>query len=382
MQRQNNRGRVGFRFLLVAALILPLLTFGVGSAAAAGVSPGVVYTLTNSASGNEVVVFDRAADGTLTPAGSYATDGLGTGSGLGSQGALVLSENNRWLFAVNAGSDEISVFLVRPDSLILVDKVASGGDQPISLTVHGRLLYVLNAGGPGNITGFSIDRVGNLSPLSGSTRSLSNGGAGAAPGPAQISFSPDGDLLVVTEKATNLIDTYTVDEDGLANGPTTHASSGATPFGFAFSRRGFLIVSEAFGGATNQSALSSYEVDEDEFQVISPSLGTNQTAACWVVVTRNGRYAYTTNTGSGSVTGYRVGQDGSLSLLDADGRTGVTGEGSTPIDAALSGNSRYLYVLNAGTHDIAAFHVQANGSLVAIDGAGGLPAGAVGLAAR
>ncbi len=364
--------------LLMMALVLPALAWA-GSTGAQASDAGAVYTLTNSAAGNSVAVFDRAADGTLTAAGTFATGGVGTGAGLGSQGALVLNESNRWLFAVNAGSNEVSAFRVGPGGLTLADKVASGGVRPISLTVHGNWLYVLNGGGTGNITGFSIAQDGTLSPLAGSTRPLSNGAAG----PAQVQFSPSGNLLVVTEKANNLIDTYTVGNDGLANGPTTHASSGATPFGFAFDGRANLIVTEAFGGAANASALSSYNVGRDgSLNVVSGSVGTHQTAACWAVVTRNGRYAYTANTGSGSISGYSVGRDGSLSLLNADGRTGVTGDGTTPIDVTVSSNSRYLYQLGAGAHAIFGFQVQSDGSLMPIAGAGGLPAGTIGLAAR
>ena len=372
--------QVGLRLLFIAALVAPLLATGAGSAAAAAGTPGAVYVLTNSAAGNEVAVFDRSADGTLSPAGAYATGGLGTGAGLGSQGALVLSQNDRWLFAVDAGSSEISVFEVRPDGLTLADKIASGGLEPISLTRHGRLLYVLNAGGSGNITGFFVGRHGHLSPIPNSTRALSNNGIGAAPGPAQVSFSPNGDMLIVTEKATNLIDTYAVDDGRPSPQPTTHASSGATPFGFAFDKRGALIVSEAFGGATDQSAVSSYRVFEGKFEVISSSIPDNQTAACWIAVTKDGKYAYTTNTGSGSISSYRVSRDGRLALLDS--RAGDTGNGSTPVDMAFSRNSRYLYVLGAGSQAVSAFRVQSDGSLAAIDRVGGLPTGSVGVAAR
>jgi 6-phosphogluconolactonase (cycloisomerase 2 family) len=252
--------------------------------------------------------------------------------------------------------------------------------MPISLTVHGNLLYVLNAGGSGNITGFTVDR-GQLTPLAGSTQPLSNGGVGSAPGPAQISFTPDGQQLVVTEKASNSILTYAIGAGGLASAPTVHPSAGMTPFGFAFNRRGYLIVSEAFGGAPDASAASSYALGGSDLQVISPSVPTHQTAACWVVVTGNGKYAYTTNTGSGSVSGYQVGRDGSLTLLDADGVTGDTGPGSMPTDAALSVGSRYLYVLNSGTHTVAAFQVNGDGSLAPL-GEVSIPAGAVGIAAR
>ena len=366
------------RLLLAALFLIPVLTGFATPAAAAGGNPGVVYTLSNAASGNQVLAYNRAADGALSFQGAYDTGGLGSGAGLGSQGALTPSKNNRWLFAVNAGDDKISVFAVRPDGLVLADVVGSGGNHPISLTVNEDLLYVLNAGGSGNITGFSIARGGKLSPIAGSTQPLSNGGSGAAPGPAQVSFSPDGSTLVVTEKASNLIDTYRL-ENGMAMAPVTYPSAGATPFGFAFDKRGDLVVSEAFGGAPGQSALSSYAVNEGAFQVISPSVRTTQTAACWVVITKNGKYAYTTNAGSGSISSYRIGKDGSLSLLNAI--AGLTGNGSSPIDMAFSNNNAFLYTLNAGAHTISAFQVLPDGSLVSI-GAAGVPVGAVGLAAQ
>lgn len=370
---------LGTRLILIAAILLPLLA-GFTSPAAADQedSAGAVYTITNAASGNEVLVYKRSANGSLTFQASFSTGGLGSDDGLGSQEAVALSKNDRWLFAVNAGSNQVSVFAVRARRLNLVDVVDSGGVRPISLTTHGDLLYVLNAGESGNISGFEIDDDGSLSPLDGSTQPLSNGGVGPAPGPAQISFSPDGNTLVVTEKATNLIDTYEV-EDGIASGPVTHTSAGATPFGFAFGRRDHLIVSEAFGGAPGASAMSSYKLDDDELEVISASIETTQTAACWVVISKNGKYAYTTNTGSGSISSYRIGNNGSLTLLNAT--AGLTGDGSSPIDVAISNNGRYLYSLNAGNQTISAFRIKEDGSLVSL-GTVSVPAGAVGLAAR
>ena len=223
---------------------------------------------------------------------------------------------------------------------------------------------------PATSAGHTISRDGTLSPLAGSTRPLS----GAGVDPAQVSFDPRGETLVVTEKDTNLIDTYEVDGDtGLASGPNPQASAGATPFGFAFDRRGHLIVSEAFGGAADQSAVSSYEVDDGLIDPISPSVATTETAACWIVVTKNGRFAYTTNTGSGSISGYRVGHDGSLTLLDADGQTGLTGPG--PIDMALTRNSRFLYSLNSGDGTISGFRVGGGRRPDPIDGAERPPGG-------
>jgi 6-phosphogluconolactonase (cycloisomerase 2 family) len=344
---------------------------------------GAVYTLDNATSGNHVLAYERGRDGTLKPSGVFATGGQGTGTGLGNQGALVLSRSARWLFAVNAGSHELSVFAVREDGLELTDKHDSGGLRPVSVTQHGHLVYVLNAGGGAggedNISGF-IFNDGKLTPLANSTRALSAGNTG----PAQIQFGHDGEVLVVTEKATNLIDTFVVDDNGLTGARRGIASAGPTPFGFAFGRNDSLLVSEAAGGAADASSVSSYELsDNGGLRRISPSVPTTETAACWVVVTRDGRFAYVSNTGSGSISAYRVDRgNGRLALRDADGRTGVTGDGSGPIDLALTKNSRFLYSLNSRTGSISGFQVANDGGLEPIPGVAGLPAGANGLVAR
>ena len=368
--------------LLTLAVMLATLALGATSAAAAsGRGGGALYSLTNAVGGNAVVRFDRGADGSLTSGGTFATGGLGSGDGLGSQGSVTLSDDGRWLLAVNPGSDDLSLFAVRGNrggggsSLALLDVVASGGDRPISVTVARNVVYVLNGGGAGNISGFTINR-GQLVPLPGSTRPLS--GAGVAP--AQVQFSPDSRMLVVTEKGTNRIDTYIVDRRGMANGPSVNASSGMTPFGFDIARNGTLIVSEAFGGAPDASALSSYRLGDGALDLVSGSVATTETAACWVTITDNGKYVYTTNTGSASVTGYAVGQDGSLTLLDADGKTGATG--AMPIDIALSANSEFLYTLNNGSYSLSMFRVNADGSLTNLGELTGLAVGMVGLAAR
>ena len=310
-----------------------------------------------------MLAWDRAADGTLTPAGTYPTGGLGSGTRLGSQGALVLSQNGRWLFAVDAGSNEITSFRIRREGPVLVSHVASSGLQPISLTISDDLLYVLNAGGAGNISGFRIDD-GALAPIANSTRALS----GSAIGPAQVSFSPDGDLLVVTEKTTNQIVTYTVGRNGRANEPNVFPSSGAMPFGFAFAKRGTMIVSEA-NGAPGGSAASSYNLgDRGNLDLVSASIPTGPGAACWVVVTRNRRYAYTANATSGSISSFSIGRRGELTLLNADGRTGVTGDSSGPNDLALNRNNQFLYVRNARNNTISAFTVAEDGSLQPLPG--------------
>jgi 6-phosphogluconolactonase len=339
---------------------------------------GAVYTMSNDADRNAVLMFDRLANGELVAAAAVATGGAGTGTGLGNQGGLVLSRNERWLLTVNAGSDSISVLEVRRRGLRLVDVEPSGGRRPISVTEHRGLVYVLNAASD-SISGFVLDRNGRLHPLAGSTRALSTSGTD----PAQIAFAPDGDLLVVTEKATNQIVTFDIDRQGLAGNARVQESNGMTPFGFAFGNRDQLFVSEAFGGAENASATSSYEIDRrGVLTTISASVGTNQTAACWVAVTPNGRFAYVTNTGSGSISGYAIDLDATLELLDADGRTALTGEGSTPIDLVITGGGRFLYTLNSGARTIGAFRVRSDGSLRPLPFAAGLPPAANGLAAR
>src|SRR5215213_2743025 len=203
---------------------------------------GAVYVMTNQVN-NAVAAFNRAPDGSLTPAGVFTTGGAGDPVAqpgdpptdpLASQGSLLLNEDKSFLFAVNAGSNEVSVLSVGKSGLTLVDKVASGGVRPVSLTLHENLLYVLNEGGTPNITGFTVSDKGKLTPLAGSTRPLAGG---SAADPAEVRFSPDGTLLVVTEKDTNIIDTYTVGAEGLASAPAANPSNGVTPFGFEFNNR-------------------------------------------------------------------------------------------------------------------------------------------------
>ena len=339
--------------------------------------------MSNAAEGNAVLVFDRDLVGKLTPAGEFDTGGLGTGAGLGNQGGVIIDPSNRWLFVVNAGSDDISVFAIDADGLTLVDREPSGGENPISLTYSGNLLYVLNAGGAvsgtDEITGFTVGADGTLTPIPGSTQLLS----AANTGPAQVSFNTDGDVLVVTEKATSLIDTFTVGSDGVAVPANTFASSGMTPFGFAIGKRDQVFVSEAVGGATDQSSVSSYQLGKDgSLAVISPSVGTTETAACWAIVSNDGRFTYTTNAGSGTISGYRIGFDGSLALLDANGRTGNTGKDSGPLDMAFSNDGRNLYTLNGQSDTIGVFKVKDKGGLARLNSHIDVPASANGLAVR
>ena len=348
-------------------------------------SPKLVFVQTNQTAGNDVLAYSILPNGDLSLFGTYPTQGTGTGSGLGSQGALAFARGGTVLLVVNAGSDDISVFSVKGSNVQFQSKISSGGTMPTSITAHGNLVYVLNAGGSGNITGFYFAGKGNLTPIPNSTKFLSNNGVGNAPGPAQVSFNPDGSILIVTEKPTNKILSYTIGADCVANGPNIFSSAGNTPFGFSFRNENQFMVSEAFGGAVDSSAVSSYSVSSDgTVSLIDGPVFTTETAACWVVVTKNNKYTYTTNTGSGTITGYRIDYEGNLALLNSDGVTADLGAGTSPIDMALSTNSKYLYCLNAGTHTISSLRVNGNGSLTPMNlsAVSGLPAGTAGILAK
>jgi 6-phosphogluconolactonase (cycloisomerase 2 family) len=363
---------------LLAGPAVPRAMAAPGGVADRGFLAQKVFTIGNAAGGNEVLVFGASADAMLAPLASVPTHGLGSGGGLGSQGAVTLSGDGRFLFAVNAGSDTVSTFAVQRHGLALRSVVPSGGLRPISTTEQGGIVYVLNAGGAGNIAGFH-NAGGMLVPIPDAVRPLS---AAGGTDPAQVGFDADGEVLVVTEKATNRLTTYRVRGNGRPGQPMPHASAGLTPFGFAFSRDNVLVVSEAFGGAAGVSAVSSYRFDATAPAMpstVSASVATTQTAACWVAITPDGLFAYVTNTGSGTVSSYRIMASGAIALTAAAAAT--TGAGSAPADAAIPARGGSLHVLNGGSDTIASFRVAADGSL-APSGTVALPATAVGLAAN
>ena len=342
---------------------------------AAGDGSKFVFVMTNSPAANEIMIFNRAADGVLTPAGTAPTGGLGTGAGLGSQGGLILSENNRWLFAVNAGSNSISSFEVRPNGLSLVGTYSSNGQNPTSLTTSDDVLYVMNAGGAGNIAGFWVKH-GVLTPIPGSIQPFSNDGVGAAPTPAQIQFDAKDKVLVVTERATNQILTYPVVKD-VAGAPVATASAGAVPFGFDIDNQNHLIVSEAMGSQQGTGA-SSYKIGKDgSVQPISQSIGNGQGAACWLVISKNGRYAYTANAATNNLSSYTIANNGSISLLE-----GVIPTDMQPLDMDITENGQFLYVIDGRSDTIRGFRFNQDGSLTSIDMQAPVVATAVGMAAQ
>lgn len=363
-------------FLLLVALFLvvqpaTLLARGGGVV-------GAVYTMTNAAEGNEVLVYDRFANGSVRFSATYATGGSGSGGGLGNQGGVVLSDNGRWLLVVNAGSNQVSVFEVHSDGLVLADVASSDGMLPVSVAIHRNLVYVVNAASD-SIAGLRLASDGTLSALPGSSRPLS----GSDTAPAQIGFSPDGRFLLVTEKATDTIDVFPLDRDGYAGERIENDAAGMTPFALDFGRRNQVFVSEVFGGANDEGAVSSYSLGDDgQLSVISGSVPNTETAPCWLVVTKGGRYVFTTNTPDDSLSAYSIEFDGQIALVDSDGRTGEPGPGTRPLDMDLSDDGRFLYTLNIGDGTISTFRVMNNGALNHIQAEGGVPAGVNGLAAR
>ncbi len=346
---------------------------------------GFVYTESNLLN-NSVLVFDRAADGAISLAATVPTGGVGGGVvSVGSQGALAVSQDRRWLFVANEGNGTISVMKRTAAGLEAVGTVSSGGTLPVSITVSGNLVYVLNDGGgssPANITGFSFhDSTGALTPIPNSTRSLS------APSPTppaigpvapEIQFDNTGRFLYVAEVGTSLIDTYTIRPNGTPSQTRTQASFGNSPFALAFTPRDTLLVTEVreSSGTAGQGAVTSYRLSGGGIlKTISGSVADFQTAPCWIVITPDGRFAYVANTASAVISGYQVGDNGVLSLL-GNGVTAQTTPG--PLDEALTGGDLYD-VTSRGS--IIGYQVQADGALTSLDLSVTVPASSRGLVA-
>jgi 6-phosphogluconolactonase len=358
-----------------AATILPTVLSS--SAIANYYTPAkpTIYTTSNATAGNQLLAFEQLKDGSLKALATVPTGGTGSGGGLGNQGAIAVTRDREMLLTVNAGSNEVSVFNLEGKTPRLVSKVNSGGVRPVSVAIQGDIVYVVNAGSD-DVTGFYL-KGNKLQPMPNSRRALSATGTA----PAQVSFSPDSRFVVVTEKATNTISTFPLRYNGYLGDRINNPSNAKTPFGFAFDRKGRLLVSEAAGGAANASSISSYKLPGSGLlQTITASAKTNQSAACWVVVSKNGEYAYVSNTGSGSLSGFKIEPTGMLKALTADGRTAVTGAG--PIDMIFSRNGRFLSSLNTRSGTISTFEMLDGGGLKPVATLGSLPTTATGLAVR
>lgn len=367
------------------AVFLLLVLLPSSGVLAQGGPAGAVYGMTNAAEGNEIVAWSRNAQGRLTPLGSFATGGLGSGGGLdplGSQDALRLSDDRRWLFAVNAGSDDVSVFRVTAGGLELVDRFPSGGSFPVSVTQRGDRLYVLNAEGDGSLAGFTLGSDGRTTPIPGSVVSLEQGIDGS---PSQVGFSPDGRWLVVVDKGRDLLLTFPLDDEGRPGEPVMNRSSGRIPFAFRF-MNGYLVVVEILGrspsGRRGASAVSSYALGADgRLRTITASLNTGRTALCWIDAT--GRFAWGTNTGDNTLTGFQIDRRGRVTLIGGRGVAFDLGKRRLPLEIAVTTDGRFLYVLNAGRGTVGTFQILPNRRLRSLGETRGLPAlrGVQGLAA-
>jgi 6-phosphogluconolactonase (cycloisomerase 2 family) len=355
---------------IVAGLAVLVLALATGALAGTPGGPGAVYALTNSAQGNAVAVYDRSSDGQLSSPRFYPTAGLGSGAGgLGSQGSVALTTDGHLLLAVNAGSNTVSAFAVTARGLQLLDVVPSFGTQPVSIALRGHVAFVVNATSL-SIHGYSLDK-GGLTPIAGSGQALSPN----ASTPSQIAFAPNG-VLVVTERGSNTIDSFTLDANRVPSAPKQIASVGNAPFGFDFAH-GNAIVSDANAGPGNSAATSYAVGDDGTVSANGPPVQTGQGAACWLVTSKDGRYAFTANAGSGTISTFAVAENGALTLA----RTTTVSAGAHIIDEAVSANGRFLYVIADRTGQVYGFRIGGDASLTALGAVDGLPAGNGGLAA-
>lgn len=361
--------------------------FVLGAIAATAVAPAVaapasegfasghaVFVMTNNAETNEVIAYERNQNGTLHSPHRYSTGGRGSGGTvdpLSSQGSLTLSDDHEFLFAANAGSGTVSVFRVFGSHLVLTDRVPSGGSEPNAVAQHGRLVYVLNTAGSSSVVGFQFHE-GALTRIPDSLRFLSANFVNSS----SVAFSNDGRYLVVTEIASNSIDVFRVLPDGRLSSITVNPGVGKGTFSAVFSPSGAVLVSETGGPGPNSSTISSYSIQPNNtLAPISPTVPTLGAANCWNVVTPDGRFVYTSNAGTASISGFAIGTKGTLTPLPGT-VVGLNPSGSANLDIAVSADGAYLYSLNGAGGSIGIFQIERDGSLTNFGTLGGLPAGA------
>ncbi|WP_371484080.1 lactonase family protein [Kitasatospora sp. NBC_00315] len=332
-----------------------------------------VFVQTDNTAGNQVIAYHRAEDGHLTQAATYDTGGLGGAldgavtDHLASQGSLTYDARHALLYAVNAGSDTVTVFAVDGDRLERRQVLPSGGRFPVSVAVHDDVVYVLNALDGGSVQGFTVDH-GRLAQHADWNRCLGldpNATPQFVNTPGQVGFTGDGSKLVVTTKANgNSIDVFDLDRSGApAQDPVVTVQSGAVPFSFVTRGEHGLFLTQA-----GPSAVATVRVHDDGTVTQSAAAATGQIATCWI--TAVGDFLYVSNTGSASVSAFRAGHDGTLTAL------GNTTTDPGTVDSAASADGRFLYVQTGINGVLDEFEVNADGSLTAL-GSHNVP-GAVG----
>jgi len=361
--------------LVLAAMAVTTVPLAVAAPASESfASEHAVFVMTNDADANEVIAYGRNQNGTLHSPHRYSTGGRGSGGKvdpLSSQGSLTLSDDHAFLFAVNAGSGTVSVFRAFGPHLVLTDRVPSGGSEPNAVAQHGKLVYVLNTAGSSSVVGFQFHE-GRLTRIPESLRFLSANFVSSG----SVAFSNDGRYLAVTEIATNNIDIFRVLPDGRLSPITVNPGVGKGTFAAVFSASGAVLVSETGGPGPNSSTISSYSIQPDNTLLpISPTVPTLGAANCWNVVTPDGHFVYTSNSGTSSISGFMIGPKGSLTPLPGT-VVGLNPSGSANLDIAVSADGAYLYSVNGAGGSIGIFHIEHDGSLTNFGTLRGLPAGA------
>ena len=369
-----------------------------------------VFSMSNHRDGNAIAVFSRAENGRLTLVDHYDTGGTGSGSFEDVANALVLGsaqgeaspnnhiETGNWLYAANAGSNSITLFEVEADGLERMSVTPSGGEKPVSVTVNRGIVYVLHSGeteddlfdenmdfiapncttgGMPSITGFRVSASGQLTPIPNSTRTLSGD---AFSGCAQVSFNPAGTVLVVTERTAvdppssnnrmpagdeGLIVTFQMNADGTPGEKRLYDSTGQGPFGFTFTKSGNLLMTEQYDGpmGPRRGAVSGYSVNANgTIRASGGAIENGGTDTCWILATDNGDWAYAVSffDPTPRISSYRVAANGAMTLVDA--------EAAVPpmqglADIALSGDSRFLYNVNALTGAVTGYRIGSDGGL-------------------
>src|SRR5580700_4103882 len=363
------------RTLLSVALAIGVVSATRSNAQDGRPNPGAVFVMTNAADRNEVISFRRAADGSLQEGHRFATGGRGSGGNndpLESQGSLTLSQDHSLLFAVNAGSGEISVFQVHGADLSLTDKQLSGGSAPNAVAQHGTLVYVLNTGGSSSVIGFRVNQDGRLHPIPHSLTFLSTNTSGAS----SLAFSPNGRFLLVSERETNNIDAFSVQKNGTLSPIVINPSAGPGVFALALAPNGAaLAVETGPAGGQNASAISSYSVASiGTLTPISTSVPTLGAATCWNAVTPNGKWVYTSNAGTSIISGFIIGSNGALTALPGT-IIGTNPSGATNLDIAITSDGKFLYSLDGEIGKISIFGIQSDGTLTNLGTTGALPKG-------
>lgn len=383
-----------------------------------------VYAMANRSNGNTILVFHRTTEGVLTQIAEVSTGGLGSGPGelpapfppgipagnpLTTQDNLALTDDGRFLLTVNAGSNDISVLAVTNDGLELMDRAPSGGDVPVAIAQHGKLVYVINEGELSanelgkvpSMTGYFIDENGHLTPISNSFRITGRPDAQ----PAELLFSPDGRWLIITDKfAESFIHILQVNDDGTTQDVKDYVSNIPAPFGVAFTHHNILAVTEANAkfingqraGVPNGASVSTFHLNDDgTLTPISVSVRTEQTVSSYIRFTPSGRFAFVSGKGSGAMSSFAVSPNGELTLLQSDAAL-TGGVFSEPIDEDITPDGKFLYVVTpmaalgntfflpipSDAAAIMGYRIGEDGALTPVSVVKGLPLSSVGIVAR